>query len=89
MRNIGLRFRRVVERTPGAVFVVLVMALGLAPWLPEPYLAAFFHGLVAWIAGEADRPVAMDVARAIFHLLPWILLAYKLALDTFLSSHDR
>lgn len=84
MKRVASKVRRGMDRIPGVVFVVLVMVVGLAPWRPEPYLATYGREVMAWLADGGPAPGWGASMRALGHALPWALLAWKLALDTFL-----
>lgn len=56
--------------------VILTLAMGLAPFTPEPHLVEKFRML--W-QGELTRP--LDIFDVFFHLVPAILLASKVAVD--------
>jgi hypothetical protein len=71
------RFVAWVERTPVWLFVLLVATLGLSPWVPEPHIAEKIRWL---LAGDLARP--LDVFDLVMHAVPWLLLGFKLALET-------
>ncbi len=62
-----------IDRSPLALFVVIALTLGLAPFLPEPHL---WEKLKLLAAGELVKPV--DVFDLLLHGLPWVLLFVKL-----------
>ncbi|HOO08367.1 MAG TPA: hypothetical protein PKW06_00335 [Cyclobacteriaceae bacterium] len=51
--------------------VLFCLTLGLAPFFPEPHI----WGKLKWIMGGAVGMKAIDWFDALFHGLPWILLA--------------
>ena len=51
--------------------VLFCLTLGLAPFFPEPHI----WGKLKWIMGGAVGMKAIDWFYALFHGLPWILLA--------------
>ncbi|WP_026340692.1 hypothetical protein [Thioalkalivibrio sp. ALJT] len=66
-------FVRGVDRAPLWLFALLVASIGLAPWVPEPYVAEKLRGL---LAGEFDWP--RDLFSLMVHAAPWLLMAFKL-----------
>lgn len=62
-----------IDRTPIALFVVIALTLGLAPFLPEPHL---WEKLKLLAAGDLRRPI--DIFDLLLHGLPWLLLSAKL-----------
>jgi hypothetical protein len=56
--------------------LLLTLALGLAPFVPEPHLVEKLRMLRQ---GTLTRP--LDIFDLFFHLVPAILLLVKLALD--------
>ncbi|PLX84732.1 MAG: RND transporter [Desulfuromonas sp.] len=66
----------ILKDIPYPVLIVLVVALGLAPFVPEPHLVEKVRML---LSGALRRPV--DIFDLLFHLLPVILLGLKLATE--------
>jgi len=62
-----------LDRFPLSLFVLLVLTLGMAPYLPEPHL---WEKLKMLAAGRLARPV--DIFDLLLHGLAWVLLALKL-----------
>lgn len=52
------------------VLVVLVLAIGLSPYVPEPHLL----GKIKWLAGGAKGMGLIDWLDFAWHLWPWLLL---------------
>jgi hypothetical protein len=52
------------------LLILLCLALGLAPFFPEPHL----WGKLKWLAGGAVGMTATDWFDLVFHGLPFILL---------------
>lgn len=51
------------------VILLLVLSLGLAPYVPEPHIV----GKVRWIAGGAVGMSALDWGDFLLHGTPWAL----------------
>jgi len=66
-----------IDRQPLALFVLAALALGLAPFVPEPHLVEKLRMLAA---GELSRPI--DIFDLLMHAAPWILLFLKLYRST-------
>jgi len=62
-----------LDRFPLAIFAVLALTLGLAPFLPEPHV---WEKLKMLASGTLVRPI--DIADLLWHAFPWVLLALKL-----------
>jgi len=62
-----------IDRLPLAMFVVIALTLGLAPFVPEPHL---WEKLKLLAAGNLVRPI--DLFDLLLHGLPWVLLLVKL-----------
>lgn len=56
--------------------IILTLAMGLAPFTPEPHLVEKFRMLQQ---GGLTRP--LDIFDVFFHLAPALLLAAKIAVD--------
>jgi hypothetical protein len=69
----GLRMNW-LDRIPLYVLVPLALALGLAPFVPEPHL---WQKLKMLAAGTLSRPI--DVFDLFYHAAPVILLVIRLA----------
>ena len=63
---------RWLDRLPLAVFVLLAVVAGLAPFMPEPHL---WEKLKMLAAGRLTRPI--DVFDLVWHAAPLLLLALK------------
>lgn len=50
--------------------ILMCLALGLAPFVPEPHI----WGKVKWLAGGAVGMQLMDWLDFLFHGFPWILM---------------
>ncbi len=61
------------DRISLPVFVLLALALGMAPFFPEPHVVEKIRML---IGGGLVRPI--DIFDLVVHLVPWILLIIKL-----------
>jgi hypothetical protein len=62
-----------LDRVPTAGLAVAALALGLAPFVPEPHL---WEKLKMLAAGELSRPI--DIFDLCMHGGPVVLLAVKL-----------
>lgn len=51
------------------LILLLIVTLGLAPYVPEPHI----WGKVKWIAGGANGMAAMDWFDFVLHGTPWAL----------------
>ena len=67
--------RKLLDWLPLPLLVVLCLALGLAPFVPEPHL---LEKLKMLVAGELGDP--MDIFALLLHGAPWMLLLLKLIL---------
>lgn len=52
------------------IVILLCLALGMAPYLPEPHL----WGKLKWVAGGAVGMKPLDWFDLVFHFLPFLLL---------------
>jgi hypothetical protein len=68
--------QRFLSRLGYPTLIVLSLALGLAPFTPEPHLMEKFRLLRQ---GALTRP--LDIFDVFFHLAPALLLLVKLSLD--------
>ncbi len=66
--------RKLLNRIPFSLVIVLCLTLGLAPFTPEPHI---WEKLKMLAAGELSR--AIDIFDLLMHAAPWILLLAKLA----------
>ena len=66
--------RKLFDRIPLVLLVVLCLTLGLAPFQP-PHLV---EKLGMLMAGELTAPI--DIFDLLLHGTPWVLLIVKLAL---------
>ena len=62
-----------LDRIPLAPLVLIALALGLAPFVPEPHL---WEKLKMLAAGTLTRP--LDLFDLVMHGAPALLLAFKL-----------
>jgi len=67
--------RKLFNRIPLSLLIVLCLTLGLAPFTPEPHL---LEKLKLLASGELTRLI--DVFDLLLHGTPWILLVVKLIL---------
>ncbi len=67
--------RKIFDKLPLSLLIVLCLTLGLAPFKPEPHLWEKLRWLAA---GELTRPI--DIFDLLLHGAPWVLLIAKLAL---------
>lgn len=63
-----------IDRQPLALFLLVALTLGLAPFVPEPHV---WEKLKMLAAGDLVRPI--DIFDLLMHGAPWVLLAIKLA----------
>ncbi|NGQ92114.1 RND transporter [Rhodobacter sp. HX-7-19] len=63
-----------LDQIPLSLAVIAALTLGLAPFLPEPHI---WEKLRMLAAGTLTRP--LDIFDLLFHALPWLILAAKLA----------
>lgn len=75
--------RKIIEKFPLPLLVVLCLTLGLAPFSPEPHL---LEKLKMLTAGELARPV--DIFDLLMHGAPWALLVFKLYSLTAKTRHS-
>ena len=68
--------RRLINRIPWYVLILLCLTLGLAPFVPEPHL---WEKLKMLAAGDLVKPI--DIFDLLLHATPWILLLIKLGLQ--------
>ena len=67
--------RKLLNRIPLSLLIVLCLTLGLAPFTPEPHL---WEKLKMLAAGELSEP--LDIFDLLLHGAPWLLLMVKLYL---------
>ncbi len=67
--------RKVFQRMPLSLLIVLCLTLGLAPFTPEPHL---LEKLKMLASGELSELI--DVFDLLLHGAPWLLLIIKLVL---------
>ena len=65
-----------MDRLPYSFLVPVALALGLAPFVPEPHLVEKIRMLMA---GELSRPI--DIFDLFFHGAPLALLLVKAGVD--------
>ena len=63
-----------LDKIPLSVAVIAALALGLAPFFPEPHI---WEKLKMLFAGMLTRPV--DIFDFALHVAPWAVLLAKLA----------
>ena len=61
-----------LDKVPLAVFLIVALTLGLAPFVPEPHV---WEKLKMLFAGELSRPI--DIFDLILHGVPWLLVGLK------------
>ena len=66
--------RKLLNRIPLSLLIVLCLTLGLAPFTPEPHV---WEKLKMLAAGELAQPI--DIFDLLMHATPWILLLARLA----------
>ena len=62
----------VLDRMPLAPLALAALALGLAPFFPEPHL---WEKLKMLASGTLSRPI--DIIDLLMHGAPWVLLILK------------
>jgi len=67
--------RKIFDKLPWSLLIVLCLTLGLAPFRPEPHL---WEKLGMLVDGQLVRPI--DIFDFLLHGTPWILLIVKLSL---------
>ena len=67
--------RKLLNKVPLSLLLVLCLTLGLAPFTPQPHV---WEKLQMLVAGELVRPI--DIFDLLLHATPWILLVLKLSL---------
>ena len=67
--------RKLFDRIPLSILIVLSFTLGLAPFTPEPHL---WEKLKMLVSGELGEPI--DIFDLLLHGSPWLLLIVKLLL---------
>ena len=67
--------RKLFQRIPLSLLIVLCLSLGLAPFAPEPHL---LEKLKMLASGELSELI--DVFDLLLHGTPWLLLITKLFL---------
>lgn len=65
--------RKLLDKIPLALLVVLCLTLGLAPFMPVPHL---LEKLKMLVSGELVEPI--DIFDLLLHGAPWVLLSLKL-----------
>ncbi|MDX1335127.1 MAG: RND transporter [Gammaproteobacteria bacterium] len=66
-----------IKRTPLALFILLALTLGLAPFAPEPHIVEKLRMLAD---GSLSRPI--DIFDLVLHGTPWVLLVTKVIMQT-------
>jgi len=64
---------KLIERIPLGVLVIVALALGLAPFFPEPHL---WEKLKMLASGTLSRPI--DIVDLLVHGAPVVLLVVRL-----------
>ena len=72
--------RKLFDRMPLSLLIVLCLTLGLAPFTPQPHV---WEKLGMLVTGELTQP--LDVFDLLMHGFPWLLLMVK----AYLLSTDR
>ena len=67
--------RKLLNKIPLSLLIVLCLTLGLAPFTPQPHL---WEKLKMLVAADLVRPI--DMFDLLMHGTPWILLILKLSL---------
>ena len=67
--------RKLFQRIPLSLLIVLCLSLGLAPFTPEPHLLEKLKMLAA-----CELSKLIDIFDLVLHATPWILLIIKLLL---------
>lgn len=67
--------RKLLDKVPLSLLLVLCLTLGLAPFTPQPHV---WEKLQMLVAGELVRPI--DIFDLLLHATPWMLLILKLSL---------
>lgn len=65
--------RKLLDKLPLPLLVVLCLTLGLAPFTPLPHL---LEKLKMLVSGELVEPI--DIFDLLLHGAPWVLLSFKL-----------
>lgn len=68
--------RKLLNKLPLSLLIVLCLTLGLAPFRPEPHI---WEKLKMLAAADLVRPI--DMFDLLLHGAPWILLIMKLSLS--------
>ena len=68
-----MMFFNFIDNTSIAVFMLIALTLGLAPFVPQPHV---LEKLAMLLDGSLSRPV--DIFDLFLHGTPWILLGIKL-----------
>lgn len=69
------RLRRLLDRLPLSILLILCLTLGLAPFVPEPHV---WEKLRMLASGTLSRPI--DILDLLMHAAPWLLLLLKVTL---------
>ena len=76
--------RKLLDKIPLTLLIVLCLTLGLAPFMPEPHL---LEKLKMLVAGELVEPI--DIFDLLMHGAPWVLLAFKLFFLVTAAEQER
>lgn len=71
----SITMRKLFNRIPLSILIVLCLTLGLAPFTPEPHL----WGKLKLLA-SAELTEFVDIFDLLLHAAPWLLLIVKLFL---------
>ena len=66
--------RKLLDKLPFSILIILCLTLGLAPFAPEPHV---WEKAKMLVSGNLTNPV--DIFDMLIHGLPWILLVLKAA----------
>jgi len=67
--------RKLLNKIPLSLLLVLCLTLGLAPFTPQPHV---WEKLQMLVSGDLGAPI--DIFDLLLHSTPWILLILKLSL---------
>jgi len=76
--------RKLLDKFPLTLLVVLCLTLGLAPFMPLPHL---LEKLKMLVSGELVEPV--DIFDLLLHGTPWMLLFLKLYFLVTTAEQER
>ena len=73
-----------LDSIPLSLLVIVSVILGLAPFVPEPHVVEKVRML---INGTLSKPI--DIFDLVYHILPVILLGFKLIRIAQLRAEDK